>query len=99
VLRSWKICWSAARSVTIGVGRRPVRCSGRHGSHCVGRRARHRLAGLNGLRLRNGSPATPDAAEGIHAVGDVARLHHEHLGAAVVLENRTDATDKAATVT
>jgi hypothetical protein len=35
----------------------------------------HRLVGLYGLRLRSGSPATPDAAEGIHAVGDVARLH------------------------
>lgn len=33
------------------------------------------------------------AAEGIHAVGDVARWHHEALGSPVRLENRTNATE------
>ncbi|KXX62408.1 NAD(P)/FAD-dependent oxidoreductase [Rhodococcus sp. LB1] len=38
------------------------------------------------------------AAEGIYAVGDVARWHHEHLGKLVRLENRTNATEQAAAV-
>ncbi|GAA0517238.1 pyridine nucleotide-disulfide oxidoreductase [Saccharopolyspora subtropica] len=35
------------------------------------------------------------AADGIYAVGDVARWHHEGLGTALRLENRTNATEQA----
>lgn len=38
------------------------------------------------------------AAEGIYAVGDVARWHHERLGRLIRLENRTNATEQAAAV-
>lgn len=38
------------------------------------------------------------AAEGIYAVGDTARFHHEGLGRSVRLENRTNATEQAAAV-
>lgn len=38
------------------------------------------------------------AAEGIYAVGDVARWHHEHLDRLIRLENRTNATEQAAAV-
>lgn len=57
------------------------------------------LAG-SGLRLDNGvvCDAKCRAAEGIYAVGDVARWHHEQLGSLVRLENRTNATEQAAAV-
>ncbi|GAA3507695.1 NADPH-dependent 2,4-dienoyl-CoA reductase/sulfur reductase-like enzyme [Streptosporangium album] len=38
------------------------------------------------------------AAEGIYAVGDVARWHHDKLGTSLRLENRTNATEQANTV-
>ncbi|MCP2256479.1 NADPH-dependent 2,4-dienoyl-CoA reductase, sulfur reductase [Streptoalloteichus tenebrarius] len=38
------------------------------------------------------------AAEGIYAVGDVARWHHEALGVAVRWENRTNAVEQAVAV-
>jgi NADPH-dependent 2,4-dienoyl-CoA reductase/sulfur reductase-like enzyme len=38
------------------------------------------------------------AAEGVYAVGDVARWHHEGLGRSVRLENRTNATEQAQVV-
>ncbi|MER6669371.1 FAD-dependent oxidoreductase [Amycolatopsis japonica] len=38
------------------------------------------------------------AAEGIYAVGDVARWHHEALDVTLRLENRTNATEQAAHV-
>ena len=38
------------------------------------------------------------AAEGVYAVGDVARWHHEHLGASLRLENRTNAAEQAGVV-
>jgi NADPH-dependent 2,4-dienoyl-CoA reductase/sulfur reductase-like enzyme len=40
-------------------------------------------------------PAGRGSTSDIYAAGDVARWHHEHLGAAVRLENRTNATDSA----
>ncbi|ADJ48930.1 ferredoxin--NAD+ reductase [Amycolatopsis mediterranei S699] len=57
------------------------------------------LAG-SGLRLDNGvvCDSRCRAAEGIYAVGDVARWHHERLGRLVRLENRTNATMQAAAV-
>jgi NADPH-dependent 2,4-dienoyl-CoA reductase/sulfur reductase-like enzyme len=38
------------------------------------------------------------AADGIYAVGDVARFHHERFGRHVRLENRTNAVEQAAAV-
>ncbi|EHR61882.1 NAD(P)/FAD-dependent oxidoreductase [Saccharomonospora cyanea] len=38
------------------------------------------------------------AADGVYAVGDVARWHHPGLGAPVRLENRTNATEQAQVV-
>ncbi|MFJ9622992.1 NAD(P)/FAD-dependent oxidoreductase [Streptomyces sp. NPDC101181] len=38
------------------------------------------------------------AAEGVYAVGDVARFHHPGLGRSLRLENRTNATEQAQTV-
>jgi NADPH-dependent 2,4-dienoyl-CoA reductase/sulfur reductase-like enzyme len=38
------------------------------------------------------------AAEGIYAVGDVARWHHDQLGTSLRLENRTNATEQAGIV-
>ncbi len=38
------------------------------------------------------------AAEGVYAVGDVARWHHERLGTLLRLENRTNATEQAMAV-
>ncbi|MEU1194581.1 FAD-dependent oxidoreductase [Streptomyces sp. NPDC005859] len=38
------------------------------------------------------------SAPGIYAVGDVARWHHEQLGAMLRLENRTNATEQAGIV-
>jgi NADPH-dependent 2,4-dienoyl-CoA reductase/sulfur reductase-like enzyme len=57
------------------------------------------LAGSD-LHLDNGvvCDARCQAADGIWAVGDVARFHHEHLGRPVRLENRTNATEQAAVV-
>ncbi|WP_330254910.1 FAD-dependent oxidoreductase [Nocardia sp. NBC_00565] len=54
----------------------------------------------SGLTLDNGvvCDANCRAAEGIYAVGDVARWHHDHVGALVRLENRTNATEQAAAV-
>ncbi|WP_416967948.1 NAD(P)/FAD-dependent oxidoreductase [Streptomyces sp. 4F14] len=54
----------------------------------------------SGLTLDNGvvCDSRCRAAEGIYAVGDVARWHHEHLGHAVRLENRTNATEQAMAV-
>ncbi|MEV4112689.1 FAD/NAD(P)-binding oxidoreductase [Nonomuraea sp. NPDC049695] len=57
------------------------------------------LAG-SGLDLDNGlvCDSRCRAAEGVYAVGDVARWHHEMLGMAVRLENRTNATEQAIAV-
>ncbi|GAB3442197.1 FAD-dependent oxidoreductase [Streptomonospora sediminis] len=57
------------------------------------------LAG-SGLHLDNGlvCDSRCRAAPGIYAVGDVARWHHEALGAPVRLENRTNATEQAGAV-
>ncbi|MFF0011479.1 NAD(P)/FAD-dependent oxidoreductase [Streptomyces sp. NPDC005374] len=54
----------------------------------------------SGLELDNGvvCDAWCRAAEGIYAVGDVARFHHRHLGRLVRLENRTNATEQAIAV-
>ncbi|NEB02863.1 FAD-dependent oxidoreductase [Streptomyces sp. SID13726] len=54
----------------------------------------------SGLELDNGvvCDSRCRAREGIHAVGDVARWHHEHLGRLVRLENRTNATEQAMAV-
>ncbi|MFD9506724.1 NAD(P)/FAD-dependent oxidoreductase [Streptomyces mirabilis] len=54
----------------------------------------------SGLRLDNGvvCDSRCRAAEGVYAVGDVARWHHERLGRLVRLENRTNATEQAAAV-
>ena len=54
----------------------------------------------SGLRLDNGvlCDATCRAADGIYAVGDVARWHHQWLGRPVRLENRTNATEQAVAV-
>ncbi|QXE38511.1 FAD-dependent oxidoreductase [Streptomyces sp. GMY02] len=38
------------------------------------------------------------AADGIYAVGDVARWHHDRLGTLLRLENRTNATEQAVAV-
>jgi NADPH-dependent 2,4-dienoyl-CoA reductase/sulfur reductase-like enzyme len=57
------------------------------------------LAG-SGLSLTDGVECDSRcrAAEGIYAVGDVARWHHLGRAAAVRLENRTNATEQAAAV-
>jgi len=57
------------------------------------------LAG-SGLRLDNGvvCDSRSRAADGVYAVGDVARWHHEGLGRLVRLENRTNATEQAIAV-
>jgi NADPH-dependent 2,4-dienoyl-CoA reductase/sulfur reductase-like enzyme len=54
----------------------------------------------SGLSLDNGvvCDSRCRAADGIYAVGDVARWHHEGLGRSIRLENRTNATEQAATV-
>nr|WP_228538102.1 FAD-dependent oxidoreductase [Nocardia sp. XZ_19_231] len=54
----------------------------------------------SGLTLDNGVVCDSQcrAAEGIYAVGDVARWHHNHVGGLVRLENRTNATEQAAAV-
>ncbi|HEV7975903.1 NAD(P)/FAD-dependent oxidoreductase [Amycolatopsis sp.] len=54
----------------------------------------------SGLRLENGlvCDSRCRAADGIYAVGDVARWHHEKLGTLLRLENRTNATEQAMAV-
>ncbi|WP_143202339.1 NAD(P)/FAD-dependent oxidoreductase [Amycolatopsis sp. CB00013] len=54
----------------------------------------------SGLALANGvvCDSRCHAAEGIYAVGDVARWHHEALDVTLRLENRTNATEQAAHV-
>ncbi|WP_327693394.1 NAD(P)/FAD-dependent oxidoreductase [Streptomyces sp. NBC_00459] len=54
----------------------------------------------SGLALDNGvvCDARCRAAEGIYAVGDVARWQHEGLGRLIRLENRTNATEQAMAV-
>ncbi|WP_033343198.1 NAD(P)/FAD-dependent oxidoreductase [Catenuloplanes japonicus] len=54
------------------------------------------LAG-SGLYLDNGVVCDSRclAADGVWAVGDVARFHHEHLRRSIRLENRTNATEQA----
>jgi NADPH-dependent 2,4-dienoyl-CoA reductase/sulfur reductase-like enzyme len=54
----------------------------------------------SGLTLDNGVVCDSycRAAQGIYAVGDVARFHHDHLGGLIRLENRTNATEQAAAV-
>ncbi|MET7335380.1 FAD-dependent oxidoreductase [Nonomuraea sp. NPDC005650] len=54
----------------------------------------------SGLRLENGvvCDSRCRAAEGIYAVGDVARWYHERLGRLIRLENRTNAMEQAAAV-
>ncbi|MEU5875513.1 FAD-dependent oxidoreductase [Glycomyces sp. NPDC047369] len=54
----------------------------------------------SGLRIDNGIVCDANclAAEGIWAVGDVARWHHAGLGRSLRLENRTNATEQAAAV-
>ncbi|MEV1025216.1 FAD-dependent oxidoreductase [Streptomyces sp. NPDC050264] len=54
----------------------------------------------SGLRLGDGvvCDAHCRAAEGVYAVGDVARWHHEGLGRTIRLENRTNATEQAIAV-
>ncbi|MET7475636.1 FAD-dependent oxidoreductase [Streptomyces sp. NPDC005648] len=54
----------------------------------------------SGLELDNGvvCDSRCRAEEGIYAVGDVARWHHEHLGRLLRLENRTNVTEQAMAV-
>ncbi|MEW2397167.1 FAD-dependent oxidoreductase [Streptomyces sp. NPDC046862] len=54
----------------------------------------------SGLTLDNGvvCDSRCRAADGIYAVGDVARFHHESYGRLIRLENRTNATEQAAAV-
>ncbi|MBV7244637.1 NAD(P)/FAD-dependent oxidoreductase [Streptomyces sp. MW-W600-10] len=54
------------------------------------------LAG-SGLALEDGvvCDSRCRAAEGVYAVGDAARFHHEALGRSLRLENRTNATEQA----
>lgn len=54
----------------------------------------------SGLELADGlvCDSRCRAADGVYAVGDVARFHHPRLGRAVRLENRTNATEQAAVV-
>lgn len=54
----------------------------------------------SGLRVENGvvCDSRCRAADGIYAVGDVARWHHETLDTLLRLENRTNATEQAGIV-
>lgn len=54
----------------------------------------------SGLSLEDGvrCDSRCRAADGIYAVGDVARFHHEGLGRSLRLENRTNATEQAGLV-
>lgn len=51
----------------------------------------------SGLKVDNGvvCDSSCRAAEGVYAVGDVARWHHDGLGTLLRLENRTNATEQA----
>jgi NADPH-dependent 2,4-dienoyl-CoA reductase/sulfur reductase-like enzyme len=51
----------------------------------------------SGLKVDNGvvCDSSCRAADGVYAVGDVARWHHDGLGALLRLENRTNATEQA----
>lgn len=55
---------------------------------------------LTGLMIDNGvvCDARCRAADGIYAVGDIARWHHPGVGSLVRLENRTNATEQAIAV-
>lgn len=54
----------------------------------------------SGLSIDNGivCDSRCRAADGVYAVGDVARWHHEKLGRLTRLENRTNATEQAEVV-
>lgn len=54
----------------------------------------------SGLTIDNGVVCDKNcrAADGIYAAGDVARWHHEALGATLRLENRTNASEQAGAV-
>lgn len=54
----------------------------------------------SGLRVDNGlvCDSRCRAGEGVYAVGDVARWHHDQLGALLRLENRTNAGEQAMVV-
>ncbi|MEU9750389.1 NAD(P)/FAD-dependent oxidoreductase [Streptomyces niveus] len=54
----------------------------------------------SGLRVDNGlvCDSRCRAADGVYAVGDVARWHHDRLGALLRLENRTNAGEQATVV-
>lgn len=54
----------------------------------------------SGLRVDNGlvCDSRCRAGEGVYAVGDVARWHHDRLGALLRLENRTNAGEQAMAV-
>ncbi|WP_327100476.1 FAD-dependent oxidoreductase [Nocardia vinacea] len=54
----------------------------------------------SGLTLDNGVVCDSycRAAQGVYAAGDVARWHDDHVGGLVRMENRTNATEQAATV-
>ncbi|MGW1020324.1 NAD(P)/FAD-dependent oxidoreductase [Streptomyces niveus] len=54
----------------------------------------------SGLRVDNGlvCDSRCRAADGVYAVGDVARWHHDRLGALLRLENRTNAGEQAMAV-
>ncbi|NEB41285.1 FAD-dependent oxidoreductase [Streptomyces sp. SID14515] len=54
----------------------------------------------SGLRIADGvvCDSRCRAAEGVYAVGDVARWHHEALGVSLRLENRTNAGEQALAV-
>lgn len=54
----------------------------------------------SGLRVDNGlvCDSRCRAADGVYAVGDVARWHHDQLGALLRLENRTNAGEQAMVV-
>ena len=56
--------------------------------------------GTSGLTIDNGivCDSRCRAADGIYAVGDVARWYHEQLGRLIRVENRTNATEQAAAV-
>ncbi|WP_329281671.1 NAD(P)/FAD-dependent oxidoreductase [Streptomyces sp. NBC_01451] len=54
----------------------------------------------SGLTLNDGLVCDSHcrAADGVYAVGDVARWHHDRLGTTMRLENRTNATEQAGVV-
>ncbi|MFF7656356.1 NAD(P)/FAD-dependent oxidoreductase [Streptomyces sp. NPDC007983] len=54
----------------------------------------------SGLKIDNGvvCDSSCRAADGVYAVGDLARWHHDGLGTLLRLENRTNATEQASHV-